>query len=159
MNTNDEENGSSRYLVFRLGNETFGTPLLGVREVVEYQSPKPVPNSVDYCLGVVNIRGEIVGVLDLRKKFGFKADILPASSMLVFSTEAGSISSVVDQVEAVADIPEEEIEKKPNILTRVPMDFLLGIGRFDSKLITLIDLNKILNNEELTNLKNSKLKA
>jgi len=138
-----------RYLLFRLGGELYGTPLLGIREVVEPQEPKPVPNTVPYFSGVINIRGQVVGVLDLRQRFQHDAEKHTGMALMVFDTEAGPLGALVDRVEAVVPIPDSSIEKKPNVRTTVPLEFLLGIGNENGRLVTLVDLNRILGREEL----------
>lgn len=139
----------SRYLVFGVGPELYATPLLGVREVVEPQSPKPVPNTVEYFTGVINIRGEIVGVIDLRVKFGQTVTSTPHNALMVFMTEVGPIAALVDKVESVVKLGSEEIEKTPSVRTRVPVEYLTGIAEVDERLITLVDLNKILSSDEV----------
>ena len=84
-NQDDTESGD-RYLVFRLGDEAYATSLLGVREVLEFQTPKPIPNAIAALLGVINIRGQIIGVLDLRLRFGIPA-ARDRGSMMVFDLE------------------------------------------------------------------------
>ena len=138
-----------RYLLFRLGTELYGTPLLGVREVVEAQPTKPVPNTISCFTGVINIRGEIVGVIDLRMRFGHPANTGAESALMVFSTEAGPMAALVDKVEAVVKIPDDKIDKQPNVHTTVPLEFLLGIAKDSERLVTLIDLNRTLGKEEL----------
>lgn len=138
-----------RYLLFRLGGELYGTPLLGIREVVEPQDPKPVPNTVPYFSGVINIRGQVVGVLDLRQRFQHACDKHSGMALMVFDTEAGPLGALVDRIEAVVPIPDTNIEKKPNVRTTVPLEFLIGIGNQEGKLVTLVDLNRILGREEL----------
>lgn len=142
----------ARYLLFRLGGECYGTPLLGVREVVEPQEPTPVPNTVRHFAGVINIRGEVVGVIDLRARMGHAVTKSTEMALMVFDTPSGPMAGLVDKVEAVAKIPEKDIERKPNVQSRAPIEFLLGIARQKGRLVTLIDLNKTLAVEELRSL-------
>jgi purine-binding chemotaxis protein CheW len=103
-------------------------------------------------LGVVNIRGEILGVLDLRKKLNHPFEAGSGLSMLVVSSEGGSIAAVVDRVQAVAEIPPGEIEKMPLVRTRFPIEYLMGIGKVDGVMVTLIDLKKVLKDEDFKSL-------
>ena len=139
----------ARFLLFRIGGQLYGTPLLGLREVVEPQEPKPIPNTVSFFSGVINIRGQVVGVVDLRKRFGCEASKLPRMALMVFSTESGPLGALVDEIECVVKIPATKIESKAVIRTQVPADYFIGIGNQDGRLISLIDLNKILGPEEL----------
>ncbi|MBX7144665.1 MAG: chemotaxis protein CheW [Oligoflexia bacterium] len=139
----------SRYLVFGVGPELYGTPLLGVREVVEPQAPKPVPNTVEYFTGVINIRGEIVGVIDLRIKFGQPVKDTPHNALMVFMTEVGPVAALVDKVESVVKLSSDQIESAPSVRTRVPSQYLTGIAEVENRLITIVDLSKILSTDEV----------
>lgn len=147
----EEENlDDSKYLLFRLGDDLYGTPLLGVREIVEPQSFKPVPRSMKYFLGVMNLRGQIVGVIDLRLRLGINAERNSLNALIVFDTEAGPIAALVDRIDAVAAIKDDSIDANPKVSTEVPLDFLLGIARIEGDhLVTLMDLKELLNVQEL----------
>ncbi len=138
-NVNDD-----RYLIYRIGDETYGTPLLDVREVVEYQKPKFMPNMESYFSGVINIRGSIVGVVDMRLRFGQTSAVAKMPALLICESDRGSIAAVVDQVEAVVSIPDTEIEKKPPVVAKVEQEYLLGVAKIQGRLITLIDLKSSL---------------
>lgn len=140
---------ATKYILFQLGTELYGTPLLGVREVVEPLEPKQVPNTVGWFTGVINIRGQIIGVIDLRKRFGHSDKTNAHQALMVFDTQAGPLAALVDKVEAVVRISDQEIEKRPNVQTNVPMNFLLGIASAHERLVTLIDLAQVLGAEEL----------
>lgn len=157
MSENGREN-ETRYLLFSLGNEIYGTPILGVREVLEPMPIKPVPNAVKFFSGVINVRGEIVGVIDLRIRFGHSPEDTPTKAFVVFDSAVGPIGAVVDKVEQVADIPEEDVERKPRIETDIRTDFLLGIAKFNERLISLVDFNRALGAEDLGHLRSTKLK-
>ena len=143
------QDDDARFLLFRVGGQLYGTPLLGIREVVEPQEPKPIPNTVSFFCGVINLRGQVVGVIDLRTRFGCEASRLPRMALMIFATESGPLGALVDEIECVVKIPPEKIESKAVIRTQVPADYFIGIGNQDGRLISLIDLNKILGTEEL----------
>jgi purine-binding chemotaxis protein CheW len=149
MDNWNEEEDNQRYLLFRLGEELYGSPILGIREVVEPQEPKPIPNTVPYFLGVINIRGEIVGVIDLRIRFNHQVTRAQHNAMIVFETEAGPLAALVDKVEAVSQIADDAIEKKPNIKAAVEVEYLIGVSKGTERMATLIDLNRALSAEEL----------
>lgn len=151
MNEN-QETGSDllgRYLVFRVGSELYGTPLLEVREVVEYQEPKFMPNMASFFSGVINIRGTIVGVVDLRARFGAPNERSRQTGMLVCETEQGPIAAIVDQVESVQSISEQEIERKPPIVSKFRPEYLVGVAKLRERLVTLIHLKDTLSGEKL----------
>lgn len=147
------EENESRYLLFRLGDELYGTPILGVREVLEPQAVKPVPNSVKYFAGVTNVRGEIVAIVDLRMRFGHECSKTQTQAFVIFDSAVGPIGAIVDRVETVADIREDDIERSPKVEMEIDADFLVGIGKYNDRLISLIDFNKALGAEDLSQLR------
>lgn len=142
-------NTENRYILFCIGNETYGTPLLDVREVVEYQEPKFMPNMISHFVGVINIRGSIVGVMDLRKRFKTTGDITRTTALLVSDTTQGSIAAIVDRVDSVISIDKSMIEEKPPIITNVSQEYLIGVAKVKNNLVTLIQLHHLLNDEKL----------
>ncbi len=138
-----EDRSRFKYMLFQLGGETYGTPLLQVREVIENRASKPVPNSAAAFEGVINLRGEIVGIVDLRKIL--KIEPQSSLSILVFDAEQGAMGAVVDRCIAVAEILDKDIDQKSNVGGRDGVNFFLGIGKREAGLVTLIDLNKISN--------------
>jgi purine-binding chemotaxis protein CheW len=116
---------------------------------VEPQEPKPIPNTVPFFSGVINLRGQVVGVVDLRKRFGCEATQHPRMALMVFATDSGPLGALVDEIECVTKILETNIASDAVIRTHVPSDYLIGIGNQEGRLVSLIDLNKILGTEEL----------
>jgi purine-binding chemotaxis protein CheW len=144
MTSND-----NKYLIYSIGGESYGSPLLTVREVLEYQKPKFMPNMASHFSGVINVRGAIVGIVDLRSKFSLSNDVNRKTAMLLCDTPNGPIAAVVDQVDCVAGFAENEIEVKPPVQPRMSQDYLLGVAKMKSNLVTLVDLNKLLSDENL----------
>jgi purine-binding chemotaxis protein CheW len=141
QSTTSEQKTLSKYLIFQLGQETYGTPLLGVREVVEFKEPKPVPNSAKGFEGVINLRGEVIGVIDIRKLLGI--DGSHPQAMLVFESEMGVMGTYVDRVLSVTEIMDADIERKNTSAGQQQRDYYLGVGKTSSGLITLIDLKLV----------------
>lgn len=137
----DKKIAENKFLIFTVGEELFGTPLLAVREVVEIQKIKEIPNTVNYFLGVINIRGEIVGVCDLRIRFDQPITKSSSQAMIVFESAVGPIAAIVDKIDSVNSIAEEHIDRSPTIKSSIPLEYLLGIGRLNNSLITLITFN------------------
>jgi len=148
-----QQQEDKRYLLFLLGNELYGAPLGAIREVVEPQDPKTIPNTAKSFLGVINIRGKIVGVLDLRLKFDIEAQNGSDRALIVFETAAGPTAVLVDKVEAVVRVPDSDIERNPTVRTTVPLQYLIGIGKYKERLVTLVNLVDILDAEELTHMR------
>lgn len=143
----------NRFLFFRLGSELYATPLMAIREVVEYQKPKPVANTVESFVGVMNIRGEIVGAIDLRMRLGLPAEEGRELSMMVFAMDGGSIAAIVDRMEGVAEISPSSIDSAPRIEARVPLAYLHGIAQHEGSIVTLLDLAKLLTSEDVVTAK------
>lgn len=139
----------NRYLLFYVGKDLYGVPLLDVKEVIEYQQPKPVPNMVSHFSGVINLRGAIVGVLDLRKKFSVPFDHSRTTPMLICETSQGLLAAVIDHVDSVSVISSECIDLKPPVQTKVKLDYLVGIARIAESLVCIIELKKLISDEVL----------
>ena len=143
MNENEK-----KHLIFKIGDELFGSPLLSIREVLEYQKPKAMPNMKSSFSGVINVRGAIVGVVDLRLQFGFPAENTTRTAMLLCDTDRGAIAAIVDRAENVVEFNDNDVDRQPAIVPRFKTDYLMGVARRDEKLITLIDLHRSLTEEE-----------
>lgn len=132
-----EDRAKYKYLIFQLGDEVYGTPLLAVREVIENKEAKAVPNTDPAFEGVINLRGDVIGVVDLRKLL--KITPRQSLSILVFESELGTLGGIVDRCLAVTEIPEANVDKKGG-LNQVGRQYFLGIGKLGDGLVTLIDL-------------------
>ena len=139
----------NRYLLFYVGTEVYGAPLLDVKEVIEYQEQKPVPNMVSHFTGVINLRGAIVGVIDLRKKFGVPTEITRMTTMLICETKQGMLAAIIDRVESVNVISSDMIDANPPVVTHVKADYLAGIARLTDRLVTLVNLKNFISDENL----------
>lgn len=137
-----ETNTKTRFLIFRLGQETFGTPLLKVREVVENRSAQAVPNSAAGFEGVINLRGEVIGVIDLRTVL--KIPPSESLSILIFDAKDCVMGAIVDRCLSVSEISENEINSGfAGTSHGVDAKYVIGIGKLQEKLVTLIDLTEI----------------
>lgn len=137
------------FLIFKLGQELYGTPLLDVREVSGYQKPKPVPHSAKYFSGVINIRGEILATLDLRSKYNFEIKFDQTTTLLVFETTAGNIAVIVDGLLAVVNFEEGQIDQGNHIDMGFPQESFIGIGKLKEGMVTLLDLRQILQKDSI----------
>lgn len=138
---------------FRVGRESFGVPIALVHEIVRVPEITAVPDSPDYVEGVINLRGKIVSVVDLRKRFGQK----PVTSdkknrILVSEIEGRMVGLVVDAASEVLKIAEGDIEAPPNVFEEGELNYVTGVGKLPGRLLILIDLNKILQKGELRRL-------
>jgi purine-binding chemotaxis protein CheW len=137
---------------FRVGREVFGVPIALVHEIVRVPEITSVPDSPGCVQGVINLRGKIVSVVDLRRRFGEK-EIKPNKKNRILVTEVGSklVGLIVDSASEVLKIPENEIELPP-VFDQGESNYVTGVGKLNGRLIILIDLNKILQKGELRRL-------
>ncbi len=133
------------FLTFRLEGEMYGVPILSVQEIIGYQPATPVPNTPDWVSGVINLRGVVIPVLDLRTKFGMAAGRYDATSVIILVQVADKVmGSVVDGVDDVLYLTDEEIQPTPEMSGPVPAELLTGLGGRDGRLVRLLDLTRLL---------------
>ena len=138
---------------FRVGRETFGVPISLVHEIVRVPDITAVPEAPDYVEGVINLRGRIISVIDLRKRFG-EREISPnkKNRILVVEVEGRMFGLIVDAASEVLKVPEAEIDLPPNVFEEGELNYVTGVGKLRGRLIIMIDLNKILQKGELRRL-------
>ncbi len=138
---------------FRVGRETFGVPISLVHEIVRVPDITAVPEAPSYVEGVINLRGKIISVIDLRKRFG-ESEISPnkKNRILVVEVEGKMVGLIVDAASEVLKVPEGEIELPPNVFDEGDLNYVTGVGKLRGRLIIMIDLTKILQKGELRRL-------
>ncbi|HET9180832.1 MAG TPA: chemotaxis protein CheW [Candidatus Angelobacter sp.] len=138
---------------FRIGRETFGVQIALVHEIVRVPEITAVPDSPNYVEGVINLRGKIISVIDLRKRFG-ETEIVPSKKnrILVTETDGKLVGLIVDSASEVLKIPESEIEPPPPVFDAGDVNYVTGLGKLHGRLIILIDLTKVLQKGELRRL-------
>ena len=149
METEKQKEG---YIVFRLAGELYGVPILSVREIIEFQEVKPVLFAPKYYLGIINLRGKIVSVLDLKKKFSMSSEKKEGGTeelIMILDTKENEIGVVIDETLGVKQIDPNEISFNPVSDSLIKSDYLLGAARVNDTLVTLINLNKLIDFEEL----------
>lgn len=147
----DERN---EYLTFTLADEQYAVGVYDVKEVLEYTTVTRVPRTQDFMRGVINLRGSVVPVIDLRLKFGMEAtERTIDTSIVVLEVELGgavvTVGALADSVQEVISLEPENIEPPPRIGTRINTDFIRGIGKQDGKFIIILDINRVFSEEEL----------
>ena len=139
-----------KYILFRIGDKHYATSLLSVREVIRYQDITTTPNCLPHFKGIINLRGQIVGVIDLRIKFHAPDDRGDETAMLVYDTTVGPIAAVVDSVDQVGRIEETEIKAVPGAVKELDSTYVDGACEVAGNLTTVINLNKILEEMEIS---------
>ncbi|MCX7823227.1 MAG: chemotaxis protein CheW [Syntrophobacterales bacterium] len=149
-----------KYLTFRLGNEEYGIEILKVKEIIGMMPITPIPQTPAYIKGVINLRGKVIPVIDLRLRFHMeevpyneRTCIIVVEVKLV--NEPISIGIVVDAVSEVSQIKEEEIEVTPSFGTSLDTSYILGMAKTDNSVKILLDIDQVLTQEELTSLERS----
>ena len=138
---------------FRVGRETFGLPISIVREIIRVPEITSVPNAPDYIEGVVNLRGRIIPIVDMRKRFGEKS-VEPSNKnrIVVVEVENRLIGLIVNSASEVLRIPPSEIEAPHIVFPEGELDYITGVGKLKGRLVILLDLKKILQSRELSGL-------
>jgi purine-binding chemotaxis protein CheW len=149
---------AGKYLTFQLGNEEFGIRVLKVREIMGIQEITAVPQTPAHIKGVINLRGKVVPVIDLRLKFGLSAAEYTQRTCIIVTQvqgEAGGVlmGIVVDGVSEVLNLTASEIEDTPDFGEQVSTDYLLGMAKQKDKVKILLDIDKVLSSQELHGLK------
>ncbi len=145
IKSTSQSNANSRYLCFSLGNEEYAIPLLSVREVLAVPEITPVPQSGSYFLGIMNLRGEVISVIDLRTKLSIKPKNSEESAIVICDFNPNSIGVVVDSINSVVNPAPDQISRKPEIQSQKSNEHIQGIYRDKDKLIVLLDISKTLN--------------
>ena len=138
---------ANTYLVFSLMGGHYATQLLSVREVVEFKEPKSLPNTSPAFLGVINIRGEIIGVIDLSARLGGKQVQSARPSLLVVDTAQGAVAALVDEVLSVVTIDPKTIDSNSNKNSNG--DAVEGIAQLDKSLVTIVNLKSIVGDTKI----------
>jgi purine-binding chemotaxis protein CheW len=138
---------------FRIGRETFGVPIAMVHEIVRVPEITAVPEAPDYVEGVINLRGKIVPVVDLRKRFGeVEIKSTKKNRILVAEVENKMVGLMVDAASEVMKLPEGDVEPPPNVFEEGELNYVTGVGKLSGRLIILVDLTRILQKGELRRL-------
>ncbi|MEO2266877.1 chemotaxis protein CheW [Pseudoalteromonas pernae] len=144
-----------QWVTFRLEQETYGINVMQVQEVLRYTEIAPVPGAPSYVLGIINLRGNVVTVIDTRARFGLiDAEVTDNSRIVIIEAEKQVIGILVDSVAEVVYLRSSEIDSAPNIGTEESAKFIQGVSNRDGELLILVDLNKLLNDDEWDELSN-----
>lgn len=141
---------SSQYVTFLLGNETYGISILKLNEIIAYQDGTTIPNVPGFIKGVLNLRGIVVPVIDLRERFNMEKKAYDQFTVIMILDVSGRIMGlIVDAVSDVITLGRDAIKPRPNFSTGIGMEFIQGMGVKDNKFIILLDVDKLLSDDEL----------
>lgn len=137
----------------RVGRETYGVPISLVREIVRVPEITAVPNSQKHIEGVINLRGKIISVIDLRKRFGeIEVETSKKNRIVVVELENRTVGLIVNAASEVLRIPPADVEPPSSVFLSNYIDYVTGVGKLKDRLVILLDLNKLLSNRELRHL-------
>ncbi len=143
-----------QYLTFKLGNEIFATDVAKVREVLDFTTITEIPRTPDFMSGVINLRGTVVPVVDLRlclemSKIEKTRNTCIVVVEVVLDNESTVIGVLADSVEEVIDLEPEHIQPPPRIGTHIRTDFIKGMGKRDAQFVMILDIDRVFSAEEL----------
>ena len=149
-----------KFLTFLMAREKYGLEILKVREIIGMMDVTSVPTTPAFVRGVINLRGKVIPVIDLRLKFGMKPkeDTERTCIIVVHITRTGqemTMGIIVDEVSDVLTINQDQIEPAPCFGANIRTDFILGMGKVDQKVVTMLDIDRVLTEQELALVDNS----
>jgi purine-binding chemotaxis protein CheW len=151
------EQSNEQYLTFFIRGEEYAVSILRVKEIIEYESITRVPTTPAHVRGVLNLRGNVLPVIDLAAKFGHgDAEATRTTCVIVAETTLDDrvlvVGVLADAVSSVVDIPADAVEPPPSFGTNIRVDFLTGMGKLEGRLVLILDLDRILSPLELEQL-------
>ena len=150
-----DQGRTNQYLTFTLDEEWYAIEVSKIKEVLEYQTITRVPKTPQFMCGVINVRGGVVPVVDLREKFGLDiAEATVDTCIVVLEVNVDGetivIGTIADTVEEVVEIPPDQIEPTPKIGTKLDTEFIEGIGKMNETFLIILDIDKIFTTEDIS---------
>jgi purine-binding chemotaxis protein CheW len=144
----------AQYLTFRLGEEVFALEISQVREVLDFTQITRVPRMPEFMRGVINLRGSVVPVVDLRLKFGMSATERTVNTCIIIvevsiDGERSLLGALADSVQEVIELEAGQIEPAPRLGASIRADFIRGMGKRDDHFVIILDVDRVFSNEEL----------
>ncbi|AIF43740.1 chemotaxis protein CheW [Virgibacillus sp. SK37] len=147
------ENKTRKMIVFQLDNEEYAVSVQQVGLIERITPITRVPQTVNFVKGVINLRGVVTPIIDLRIRFGLsEAEFTDHSRIIIINMDDKEVGLIVDAANDVVDIPEETIEPAPEVIGAVDIDYIEGVAKLEQRLIILLDLEKVLSAEEVNNI-------
>ncbi|MDD5286181.1 MAG: chemotaxis protein CheW [Desulfuromonadaceae bacterium] len=151
---------TTQYLTFKLDEEVFALDVTKVKEILEYTTVTKVPQTPDFMRGVINLRGSVVPVIDLRLKFGMSATEQTINTCIIVTEvdmegETILLGTLADSVQEVNDMEPDQIEAAPHIGTRLNTDFIKGMGKKDNTFVMILDIDRVFSSGDLASIKES----
>jgi len=136
-------------VVFDLDQQVYGVPIDAVLEIIRMEKITPIPQSPDFIEGIIEIRGKVIPVMDLRKRFGLQvAEHTQSTRIIIVDMDSNSMGIIVDSVAEVLQISSGNVEPPPSVIGSVDQSFIQGVALLEKRMIILLDLAKVLQDEE-----------
>ncbi len=155
----DDRIEDQQFVTFLIGEETYGVEVLKVQEIIGMTDITHVPNTVSFMKGVINLRGSVVPVVDMRKKFKMEDQDYDATTVIIIVEVMDRlIGMIVDSVSDVINIEVSNIQSTPHFTAKIETDFVKGIGQVNNNLIIVLDVDKILSEDEISSIDGDEVK-
>jgi len=159
-----EINQTTQYLTFKLGDEVFALDISKVREVLDFTTVTKVPRTPEFMRGVINLRGSVVPVVDLRLKFGMSRTENGVNTCVIITEvtvdgDTTVLGALADSVQEVLDLDADHIAPAPKIGTKLKTEFIKGMGKRDDRFIIILDVDKVFSSDELALVKQDETAA
>ncbi len=139
----------NQYVVFKLDEEEFGIDIMNVKEIIPYQESMQVPNTPDFIEGIINYRGNVIPIINLKRRFKLGTqEITKDTRIIVITLENKEIGFIVDEASQTLRLEENQIDPAPDIISGVDRKYIIGVGKLDDRLLILLDLEMVLTDEE-----------
>jgi purine-binding chemotaxis protein CheW len=144
----------NQLISFRVGDEEYGLDILRVKEVIRLRGITRLPRAPSFVKGIINLRGDVIPIIDLRDKFGLEhRDYTEMTRVIVVDLEGKLVGMVVDSASQVVRIPSDQIDPPPPIVGGLSAEFVKGVGKHGDRLVILLDIDRILTMEEIVQLR------
>ncbi|AOT72697.1 chemotaxis protein CheW [Geosporobacter ferrireducens] len=144
-----------QYVIFRLGKEEYGVEIVNVKEICEYKESVKVPNTPRFVDGIINLRGDITPIINLKKRFNLpEGDVNSDTRIIVININNRQVGFIVDEASQVLRITEEDIEPAPELVAGIEKKYIIGVGKLADRIILLLDLEYILSEDEKEKIQN-----
>lgn len=136
-------------VIFSLGSEEYGVDIMQVKEIVNYKEPVKVPNTPNFIEGIINLRSEIIPIINLKKRFSIAGDqIGEQTRIIVMNIDSKKVGFIVDNASEVISINIENIEPAPDIVAGVDRKYITGIGKSEERILIILELDKLFSEKE-----------
>jgi len=141
---------TQKYLTFILDNQYFAIPIKNVMEIISMQDPTEMPDFPPYVKGIINLRGKIIPLIDLRTRFHrSECEYNERTSVIVVKVREFDVGFIVDEVDEVIDLSKSQIAPPPNMSSEIQNRYIIGVGKYADKIILILDSNKVLSEDEI----------